>query len=143
MKNIIKLVNKKAAINIELKGRDTTKALANILQHFVNEGWAKEKFLVSSVSWSELVDFVEVNPGVLTGVIVGKNPFGVLIKAKQIKAHSIHIPKQYLKIRKGLIKRLKDQGFKMFVFTLNEPADIALAKELGLDGIFSDYPDRL
>ncbi|MGL5100355.1 MAG: glycerophosphodiester phosphodiesterase, partial [Fusobacteriaceae bacterium] len=42
-----------------------------------------------------------------------------------------------------LIKELKDSGFKVFVYTVNDK-DIALSlKGIGVDGIFSDYPDIL
>jgi len=34
-------------------------------------------------------------------------------------------------------------GLKIIAWTVNEPADIARAVELGLDGIISDYPDRV
>ena len=34
-------------------------------------------------------------------------------------------------------------GLKVIAWTLNEPADIARAVALGLDGIISDYPDRV
>jgi glycerophosphoryl diester phosphodiesterase len=34
-------------------------------------------------------------------------------------------------------------GLKVVVWTLNEPADIRRMIELGVDGIISDYPDRL
>ncbi|MGA0032267.1 MAG: glycerophosphodiester phosphodiesterase family protein, partial [Burkholderiales bacterium] len=34
-------------------------------------------------------------------------------------------------------------GLKVVVWTANDPKDIARMLELGVDGIISDYPDRL
>jgi glycerophosphoryl diester phosphodiesterase len=35
------------------------------------------------------------------------------------------------------------RGLKVFVFTINRPADIAFMQTLGVDGVFTDYPERV
>jgi glycerophosphoryl diester phosphodiesterase len=35
------------------------------------------------------------------------------------------------------------KNIKVFVWTVNEPDEIVRIKAMGVDGIFSDYPDRL
>jgi glycerophosphoryl diester phosphodiesterase len=42
-----------------------------------------------------------------------------------------------------VLKQAKDLGMRVVVWTVNEPADIARMLDLGLDGIISDYPDRV
>jgi len=42
-----------------------------------------------------------------------------------------------------LIARAHEQGWKVWAWTANEPGEIALLTALGVDGIFSDYPDRV
>ena len=41
------------------------------------------------------------------------------------------------------ISMAKSLGLKIVAWTVNEPADIAAALDLGIDGIISDYPDRV
>ncbi|MGB8704376.1 MAG: glycerophosphodiester phosphodiesterase family protein, partial [Gillisia sp.] len=41
------------------------------------------------------------------------------------------------------VKRSKDAGFRVNVWTVNEPKDIERMKRFGVDGIISDFPDRL
>ena len=36
-----------------------------------------------------------------------------------------------------------EEGFNVNVWTVNEPEDIARMIEFGVDGIISDFPDRL
>jgi glycerophosphoryl diester phosphodiesterase len=42
-----------------------------------------------------------------------------------------------------MVQELQAQGIKVFVFTLDEPEDIARMKELGVDGIISNFPERI
>ncbi len=41
------------------------------------------------------------------------------------------------------IADLHGAGVRVFVYTLNDPRDIELASSWGVDGIISDYPDRV
>ena len=42
-----------------------------------------------------------------------------------------------------LVSALQSSGHEVFVYTVDEPEDIAAMKALKVDGIISDYPDRL
>jgi glycerophosphoryl diester phosphodiesterase len=42
-----------------------------------------------------------------------------------------------------LIKKCRDKGLKIIPWTVNEVADMKKLLELGVDGIITDYPDRL
>jgi glycerophosphoryl diester phosphodiesterase len=41
------------------------------------------------------------------------------------------------------VSALQQSGLQVFVFTVNEPEEIAAMKAIHADGIISDYPDRL
>lgn len=41
------------------------------------------------------------------------------------------------------VRRFQAMGIRVFVFTVDEPEDIARMKSLGVDGIISNFPDRL
>jgi len=43
----------------------------------------------------------------------------------------------------AFVSALQNSGLKVFVYTVNEPEDIAAMKALRVDGIVSDYPDRV
>jgi glycerophosphoryl diester phosphodiesterase len=42
-----------------------------------------------------------------------------------------------------LVQRAHDKGVQLHVWTTNEPDDVEHAVSLGIDGITSDYPDRV
>lgn len=41
------------------------------------------------------------------------------------------------------VASLQQAGISVFVYTANDPRDIARARKIGVDGIISDYPDRV
>ena len=43
----------------------------------------------------------------------------------------------------GFVRELYDKEIKAFVYTANEPQGIKNIKEMDVDGIYSEYPDRL
>jgi glycerophosphoryl diester phosphodiesterase len=46
-------------------------------------------------------------------------------------------------VNKSKLEKAKNLNLKVVVWTVNEPVDIARALDMGLDGIISDYPDRV
>jgi glycerophosphoryl diester phosphodiesterase len=49
----------------------------------------------------------------------------------------------YGEVTRENVKEAQALGLRVVVWTLNEPADMRRMMELGVDGIISDYPDRL
>ena len=68
----------------------------------------------------------------------GRLPFGAKIAGPSVRV---------LRSNPGIVKRLHANGNKIFVWTVNEPADMDFLIDLGVDGIISDRPrvvlDRL
>ena len=65
---------------------------------------------------------------------------------EQIKAlgfiPTIYSPENSL-VNKGLIEKCHQQKIKIIPWTVNEVKKINELKEMGVDGIISDYPDLL
>lgn len=60
-----------------------------------------------------------------------------------IEAQATHAGLALNAVTPALVKALQDQGIKVFVYTVDEPDDIARMKQLGVDGIISNFPDRI
>ena len=46
-------------------------------------------------------------------------------------------------INQEFIEDAHKRGLKVYVYTVNDDDDIQRMKDLGVDGIFSNYPERL
>ena len=60
--------------------------------------------------------------------------------ARSLDAWSIHVP--LAQVTPRLVSAVHADGRKLFVFTVNKRADMDRLDHMGVDAIFSDYPDR-
>lgn len=142
LQEAIELIGKRTVLNIEMKGRGVADKLSEILRNYLkNKDYPPELFIVTSFDKKELHRFSLKNPGVPLGILIARGVFSARARAKRYNAHSVHIPQPYLK--KWLVRYFQKKGLRVFVYTLNSIWDIAKAKVMGIDGVFSDYPDRI
>lgn len=142
LEEVIRALGKDAIINIELKGKGTVSPLAQLLDTFVKKhGWPPESFIVSSFSRTKLREFVKINSEIRLGLLTMGAPLDVFIGAFLHNLYVIYLPRWYMK--KWIISFFQKRGLRVFLFTLNGPDDMSLAKELGVYGVVTDYPDRV
>lgn len=61
--------------------------------------------------------------------------------AARVGAETIH--PHVAMVDKDLVAEAHRRGWKVWAWTANEPGEIELLAALGVDGIFTDYPDRV
>ena len=131
-------------VNIELKGLDTAGATSKIVADFSRKtSWTLDHFIVSSFNWNELEKFRSIDNNTPVGVLVNKSisineaiEFGKKINAQAIHPH-------YQLLDEITVKKIKNNGFKTYTWTVNNRDDINFMKKIKVDGIISDYPDRI
>lgn len=139
---VIDTVNRRAVINVELKGPGTAAPVAQIIGQYVRErGWRHEDFLVSAFDPAQIETAKKLLPDIRTGALIEKVPPGLAAFAERIGAWSLHPSKRC--VTPELVADAHQRGLKVFVFTVNQPADIASMVAVGVDGVFTDYPDRV
>lgn len=146
---VLDFVDKRVGVNIELKGKKTAKAVADTVRHYVSRGWSENAFIVSSFDQKELREFRQYNSNARVGALMrskirilrGKEIRDLLDFAKLIRAYSIHVPLRKFSV--NFLRQARELDFKVFVWTVDSPDDIEKLKEAGVDGIFSNFPDRL
>lgn len=142
LEEVFDLVAGKAAINIELKGRGTARPVMKTIQSALKTGtWNRDQFLVSSFNHDELRDFRSLDKKTRIGILSDKRKFDYTGTAGELKAYSAHPATGH--VTPELVRKLHSLGLKVFVWTANSYSDIRYLKNSGVDGIFSDFPDRL
>ncbi len=141
LQEVLDLVNKKAQVHIELKEQGCTVPVSNIIkEHVAKKGWKYDDFLVSSFNHQELQEFKRLLPNVRIGALI----VGLFIQYDRyiaLGAYSINLYKLF--VNKSVVEKAHEKGLKVFVYTVNKLDEIKKLKSLGVDGIISDYPDRI
>ena len=142
LQEVLRLIDKKTKLNIELKGANTSDRVNFIIERYVKQqGWTLDHFVISSFNWEELRSFRSYNPGIDLAVLTEGNPLEAIPIAKELKAVAIN--PDYRQLNEDVVDAIHDAGFKVYTWTVNEPQDIERMKKIGVDGIFSDYPERV
>jgi len=138
---VLDLIEGKSGINIELKGPGTaTRVAVLIKQLLTNTSWRRDQFIVSSFDIPELLAFVRMMPEIRVGVLTANIPLDYAEFAEPLNAWSIHASMEF--INREFVDDAHGRGKKLFVYTVNHPEDYERLRKLGIDGVFSDFPDR-
>ena len=139
---VYNLINKKCLINIEMKGRHTALPVSDFINDYVqNKGYSYANFLVSSFQREELQVMSGVNPNVHLGVLTQASVTQAWEWATEFKAKAIH--PHFTLLTESNVQKAQQAGLKVYTWTMNEPEDIARIKTYNVDGIISDFPERL
>jgi glycerophosphoryl diester phosphodiesterase len=139
---VLDLIDQKCDVNIELKSFETAEKVVLLIEKYISEKkWRYDQFVVSSFDWNALKQVHLLNTNIPIGVLTETDVDLALAFAKFIHAKSIHPYFHLLTDEKT--KQLQAEGFKVFPWTVNEIEDIKKIKNYKVDGIISDFPDRL
>lgn len=142
LNEVFDLIDKKCFINVELKNADTSKQVVSLIETYIEEKeWKYEHFIISSFDWNALQEVHNLNPKIPIGVLTEENIHTALAFAESIKAKAIH-PDYHLLTPEN-VKEIQEKGFLVLPWTVNIEDDIQKIKSYKVDGIISDFPDRL
>jgi len=142
LQDVLKLIDNKVALNIELKGAGTADRVNHIMNSYIeNRNWSADNFIISSFNWNELKEMRKYNPNVAIAVLTEEDPVDAIPVAKELNAVAINPYFKNLDLEKA--NEIRDAGFKIYTWTVNEPADIEAMKRIAVDGIITNFPERV
>jgi glycerophosphoryl diester phosphodiesterase len=138
LEDVFNLVKNQCEINIEIKIFEATNPVLDLLK---NHSFDTTKAIISSFDWNALQEIRFHDETLKIGVLTETDLNLAISFGKFIKAYSIH-PYFHLLTQENVTK-IKEKGFKIYPWTINEPEDITFAKSLQVDGIITDFPERI
>ena len=139
---VINILPNEIFLNIELKGEETAKKVNEIITEFINKTESKlDRFIISSFNWNELENFRSFNSKIPIAILTDTNPLNAIPVAKKLNAVAIN--PNYKLLDNNVVNQIKKEGLKIFPYTVNSINDIDKMKNLGVDGIITNYPERI
>jgi glycerophosphoryl diester phosphodiesterase len=142
LQDILKLINNQVALNIELKGYKTAEKVNQIINYYISDrGWSPENIIISSFIWDELRDMRKFNKDVKIAILTEEDPLQAIEVAKELNAVAIN--PNFKTLTAENTAKIHDEDLKIYTWTVNEPEDIQKMKDFGVDGIITNYPERV
>lgn len=138
---VMSLIDGSCELHIELKGANTADAVAALTKRAENElGFTTNQWVVSSFHHPELARFATLRPDVRIGALTANLPLELAHFAEQLGAWSINCDVDF--IDAALVDDAHSRGLKVLVYTVDHLADQQQLAAMGVDGIFTNRPDR-
>ena len=138
LKQVLELLKGRVILNVELKGLGTAEPVYRLVKEL---GWGNDKLTISSFDWDMLTEYKALDPDARIGVLTFKNHSEALRYAEKNNAYSIN-PFHKL-LTKKTVEQAHTQGILVYPWTPNKAIEINNAIKKDVDGVISDYPDRI
>ncbi|WP_279451440.1 glycerophosphodiester phosphodiesterase [Aeromonas hydrophila] len=138
---VMEAIAGQAELHIELKGAQTADEVARLTRRAEAElGFAPTQWVVSSFHHPEVARFAALRPDIRLGALTATIPLTLAKFAAELGAWSLNCDVDF--VDQALVQDAHDRGLKVLVYTVDEPADQAMLAAIGVDGIFTNRPDR-
>lgn len=126
-------------LNIEIKDPEVVPDLLRTLKEA--SGWKPDQIWLSAFNWQLLLDIKKQAPELKLGVLTADHLPHAIQFAQQHELFAVH--PYYGLLNKKLCIQIKSLGLRTFAWTVNEQTAIQKMLQLGVDGIITDYPDKI
>jgi glycerophosphoryl diester phosphodiesterase len=140
LREVFETVQQRAFINIELKGRKTAGPVCAVIHEYVRQhGWRYEDFLVSSFHRAELRAIHDRQ--IPIGLLLTRPTRLYGLSARRVHACTVNPAARY--VTAPFVADAHQRGLRVFPYTANDPEQIVRLREMGVDGVFTDFPERV
>jgi glycerophosphoryl diester phosphodiesterase len=142
LEETLKVLGGRTTLNVELKPDGRADRLVKHVITAVARFDLWDSVIFSSFDGSCIRKLRELVPGARLGVLCTQGRLDDALEfARFVDAENLHPPVAL--VDNDLVARAHAQDLKVWTWTANSPGEIALLTMLGVDGIFTDFPDRV
>ncbi len=134
---VFAVTNGKCGLNIELKAGGLEHQVAQIMQ----ARNALSDSIASSFNWEYLKNIQQLNFNIRVGLLAEEKPIDLMRSAVAMRAHAIN--PRWDMVTADLCKAAHEHGLKVYTWTVDADARMRALIECGVDGIMTNYPERL
>ncbi len=138
---VFDLVDGKAELHVEIKrGSSLYPGIEERVVDLIQRRKAWSRTLVSSFDHQALYMARSLDERVRVGYLLGLTPMRTAWRElSELKAESLNLSRRQADARK--LRGCRQRGLKMLVYTVNTQRELAKLSKLGVDGVFSNFPE--
>lgn len=139
LQEVFDAVGHRLLINVEIKvapGHHPRQQEAEVVR-LIEDNQLVDRVIVSSFSARSLGRVRRLNPNIALGLLHGIP----LLRWPRTRYEAMH--PSFRTVGTRYLDRARKRGARVHVWTVNETDDMQRMRDLGIDGIITNYPDRL
>jgi glycerophosphoryl diester phosphodiesterase len=137
LEEVLKVTAGRAGLMLELKVKGTAKQTVEA----VRDAGFKDPLIYASFIHDELPHVREVDPGASLMMLFGRLPHAPLSRAMEFRPS--HVGLRHDTASRSLLEAFHRSDVLVFVYTADSPRDIRQALSIGVDGVISNFPERI
>ena len=142
LEEVINSIGKDVFLNIELKGSNTSKGSLEMVKKYIKLGKINPTdILFSSFNWNELRELRNLDKDMKIALVTDEDPLLAIESALNLNAVAIN--PNYKNLNKENVKKIFNSGLKIYTWTVNNKKDIVRVKKLKVNGIITDFPEKI
>ena len=128
-------------VNVEIKnGPVIYEGIEEKVSALIRECRMVDRVIVSSFYHPSLLKMKQLDPMIKTGLLYASRPVDPWLQLRVTDTDNLHPLWHY--VDAAWASGTRPHGAKIFTWTINELRDWGHIKNMGVDGIMTDYPDR-
>ena len=135
LRHALNEIDGKTAVNLELKELKTVKPVAKMLETY------KGEVLFSSFKFNILQEVRKIMPKYKIAILEKWSGVRGVAEASLLKTKRLHMNEKWL--WSNFVQSLKNQGFSVYAYTVNDQERADELHSWGVDGIVTDYPNKI
>jgi glycerophosphoryl diester phosphodiesterase len=140
LEEAIQFVKRRVPLAIEIKPGESVEPIIQILRNFLKKGWKPADFRLGSKSQKILLALHKALPNIDTIVIERWSGVRASWRARRLNTKYICMNQHFMWW--GFISSMHRSGYKLSVYTLNDPKKAKAWARRGLYGVVTDHPNR-
>ena len=113
-----------------------------MVQKYVKDNKINQSnILFSSFNWDELRELRKLDNNVKIALVTGEDPLLAIEPALNLNAVAIN--PDYKNLNKVNVQKIFNSGLKIYTWTVNNNTDIIKVKKLKVNGIMTDFPEKI
>ena len=148
LEEALECIDGRVDVNIEIKGSHIATNIAGVARNYLSKpSWKYSDIILSSFSQAEINMLRHQYADLSLSYLLYeqycnlRELMGIKQHYFEKNIHSINLPIE--EISEEIVEYCNDNDMRIYVYTANELKEIRYLRELGVDGVFTDYPSRI
>jgi glycerophosphoryl diester phosphodiesterase len=133
-------IGRQHRLYIEVKFGTPVRPIIRVIKYQLKSGWPAGQIMLGSKSQKVLRELHAKLPDIPKIVIEPWSGLRATWRARELKTDLLSMNQLFL--WSGFIRMISQRGYKLYTYTLNNPAKAKRWHKSGLTAVVTDYPDR-